>query len=132
MEVYFTREIPEIAEILLKKKGIKVNVFRKDHPIPKNTLIRNIRNADGLISLLSDKIDRNVIDAMPKCRIIANYAVGYNNIDVDYAKSKGIIVTNTPDVLTESTAEITLALTLACLRSEEHTSELQSRQYLVC
>ena len=116
MEVYVTREIPVIAESLLKKKGINVNVFRKDNPIPKNTLIRNIRNSDGLISLLSDKIDRDVIDAMPKCRIIANYAVGYNNIDVDYAKSKGIIVTNTPDVLTESTAEITLALTLACLR----------------
>jgi glyoxylate reductase len=116
MEVYVTREIPVIAEILLKKKRIKAIVFRKDNPIPKNTLIRNIRNADGLISLLSDKIDRDVIDAMPKCRIIANYAVGYNNIDIDYAKSKGIIVTNTPDVLTDSTAEITLALTLACLR----------------
>lgn len=116
MEVYVTREIPVIAEILLKKKGIKAIVFRKDYPIPKNTLIRNIRNADGLISLLSDKIDRSVIDAMHKCQIIANYAVGYDNIDVDYAKSKGIIVTNTPDVLTESTAEITLALTLACSR----------------
>lgn len=116
MEVYFTREIPVIAEFLLKKKGIKTNVFRKDYPIPQNTLIRNIVNADGLISLLSDKIDRNVIDAMPKCRIIANYAAGYNNIDVDYAKSKGIIVSITPDVLTESTAEITIALTLACTR----------------
>jgi glyoxylate reductase len=116
MEVYFTREIPAIAEILLKKKGIKAIVFRKNNPIPKNSLIRNIRNSDGLISLLSDKIDKNVIDAMPKCRVIANYAVGYNNIDVEYAKSKGIIVTNTPDVLTESTAEITMALTLACSR----------------
>jgi glyoxylate reductase len=116
MEIYFTREIPVIAEILLKKNGIKAIVYRKDNPIPKNILIKNIRNADGLISLLSDKIDRCVIDAMPKCRIIANYAVGYNNIDVDYAKSKGIIVANTPDVLTESTAEITMALTLACSR----------------
>jgi Lactate dehydrogenase and related dehydrogenases len=116
MEVYFTREIPEIAEILLKKKGIRVNVFRKDNAIPQSTLIKDVRNAEGLISLLSDKIDRNVIDAMPKCRVIANYAVGYNNIDVDYAKNKGIIVTNTPDVLTESTAEITIALTLACSR----------------
>jgi glyoxylate reductase len=116
MEVFFTREIPVIAESLLKKKRIKVKVFRKDYRIPLNTLVKNVRNADGLISLLSDKIDRTVIDAMPKCRIIANYAVGYNNIDVDYAKSKGIIITNTPDVLTESTAEITLALTLACSR----------------
>ena len=116
MEVYFTREIPIIAETLLKKKGFKPIVYRKDNPIPKNILIKNIRNSDALISLLSDKIDRNVIDAMPKCKVIANYAVGYNNIDVAYAKSKGIIVTNTPDVLTESTAEITMALTLACSR----------------
>ena len=116
MEVYFTREIPAIAEILLKKKGIKAIVFRKNNPIPKLSLIKNIRNSDGLISLLSDKIDKNVIDAMPKCQVIANYAVGYNNIDVDYANRKGIIVTNTPDVLTESTAEITLALILACSR----------------
>jgi glyoxylate reductase len=116
MEVYLTREIPAIAETLLKKKGIKTKVYRKDNPIPRNILLRNVQNADGLISLLSDKIDKSVINAMPKCRVIANYAVGYNNIDVDYAKSKGIIVTNTPDVLTESTAEITIALTLACSR----------------
>ena len=116
MEVYFTREIPVIAETLLKNNGIKPIVYRKDNPIPKKILIRNIRNSDGLISLLSDKIDRSIIDAMPECKIIANYAVGYNNIDVPYAKSRGIIVTNTPDVLTESTAEITMALTLACSR----------------
>ena len=124
MEVYFTREIPVIAETLLKKKGIKAVVFRKNNPIPKNILIGNIPNTDGLISLLSDKIDKNIIDAMPKCRIIANYAVGYNNIDVDYAKSKGIIVTNTPDVLTESTAEITIALTLACSRRFSEGQEM--------
>jgi glyoxylate reductase len=116
MEIFFTREIPVIAEILFKNKGFKTKVYKKDNPITKNLLIKNIQNSDGLISLLSDKIDKTIIDAMPKCRVIANYAVGYNNIDVDYAKSKGIIVTNTPDVLTESTAEITLALTLACSR----------------
>ncbi|MDR3668446.1 MAG: D-glycerate dehydrogenase [Ignavibacteriaceae bacterium] len=116
MEIFFTREIPAIAEILLKKHLFKVKVYKKNNSIPKDILIKNIRNADGLISLLSDKIDKNLIDAMPKCRIIANYAVGYNNIDLDYARSKGIIVTNTPDVLTESTADITLALTLACAR----------------
>jgi glyoxylate reductase len=127
MKVYLTREIPQIAEDLLKKKGIKVNVFRKERPISQTTLIRNVGNADGLISLLSDKIDRNVIDAMPKCRIIANYAVGYNNIDVEYAKNKGIVVTNTPDVLTESTAEITIALTLACLRRLPEGQEMMQK-----
>ncbi|MCK7520217.1 MAG: hypothetical protein MZV64_22260 [Ignavibacteriales bacterium] len=58
-----------------------------------------VKDCDALISLLSDKIDKEVIDQMKHCKVIANYAVGFNNIDVDYAKSKGIIVTNTPDVL---------------------------------
>jgi glyoxylate reductase len=116
MKVYITRELPQIAETLLKKNGIKVSVFKKDSPVPKNTLIKNISDAQGLISLLSDKIDKDIIDAMSGCKVIANYAVGYNNIDFVYAKSKGIIVTNTPDVLTESTAEIAIALTLACTR----------------
>ena len=116
MEVYITREIPEIAEILLKKKKIKVSIYRENKPIPKNTLIKKIKNADGIISLLSDQIDKDIIDSMPNCKVIANYAVGYNNIDIGYASEKGIVVTNTPDVLTESTAEIAIALTLACSR----------------
>ena len=116
MEVYITREIPEIAETLLKKSKVKVSVYRKNKPIPKKTLIKNIKNVDGIICLLSDRIDKDVIDAMPKCKVIANYAVGFNNIDVKYAASKGIVVSNTPDVLTESTAEIAMALTLACSR----------------
>ena len=116
MKVYITREIPEIAEDLLQRKKIKVTTYPLDKPVPKKILMRDIGIADGIISLLSDKIDKEIIDAMPECKVIANYAVGYNNIDVTYAKSKGIVVTNTPDVLTESTAEIAMALTLACTR----------------
>jgi glyoxylate reductase len=63
-----------------------------------------------------DAIDREVIDRAPRLKIIANCAVGYNNIDIDYARQKGILVTNTPGVLTESTAELTIALILAVLR----------------
>jgi glyoxylate reductase len=127
MEIYITREIPEIAETLLKKNKIKVSVFRENKPITKSTLIRNVSNADGIISLLSDRIDKDVIDAMPKCKVIANYAVGYNNIDVKYASEKGIVVTNTPDVLTESTAEIAMALTLACSRRLHEGEEIMRK-----
>ncbi len=78
--------------------------------------MQGITDCDAVIPLLTDKIDKEAIDKMKKCKVIANYAVGFNNIDVDYAKSKGIIVTNTPDVLTDSTADLTMALVLACAR----------------
>jgi glyoxylate reductase len=115
MKVFITSSIPEIGVQLLQKK-YDVKVYTKPNPIPHKDLIKEVKNCDALISLLTDKIDKEVIDAMPKCKVIANYAVGYNNIDVNYANSKEIIVTNTPDVLTDSTADLAIALTLACAR----------------
>jgi glyoxylate reductase len=79
-------------------------------------LLQKVKNCDALISLLTEKIDKELIDQMTKCKVVANYAVGYNNIDVEYAKKKKIIVTNTPDVLTESTADLTITLVLICAR----------------
>jgi glyoxylate reductase len=114
--IFITRDIPTIGIDFLKQKGFEVSVYKKDQPIPKNELKKAIKNCDGLISVLSDKIDKEIIDSMKNCKLIANYAVGFNNIDVDYAKSKGIVVTNTPDVLTDSTADLTIALVLACAR----------------
>ncbi|OGU54051.1 MAG: D-glycerate dehydrogenase [Ignavibacteria bacterium RBG_13_36_8] len=116
MNVFITRQIPEIAEQILKHHGFKISVFKKDRPITRKELIANGKDADALITLLTDKIDKNIIDQFTKCRIIANYAVGYNNIDFDYAKSRNIIVTNTPDVLTHATADLAVTLILACAR----------------
>ena len=116
MKVYITRELPEIAFRLLRKNKILFEYFKEDKPIPRKTLLQKIKNFDALISLLTEKIDKEVIGKMSSCKIISNYAVGYNNIDVEYAKKKNIIVTNTPDVLTESTADLTMALVLACAR----------------
>ena len=116
MKVFITRLIPSIGIELLKKKGFEVSVYKKDNPIPRKELLRQVRDCDALIPLLSDRIDKELIDQMKRCKVIANYAVGFNNIDVDYAKSKGIIVTNTPDVLTDSTADLAMALVLACAR----------------
>jgi glyoxylate reductase len=115
-KIFITYGIPEIGIQLLLKKRYEVEVYSKEKLISKHELIKKVRQVDAVISLLTDKIDRDVIDAMQRCKIIANYAVGFNNIDIDYAKRKGIIVTNTPDVLTDSTADLTMALVLACLR----------------
>jgi glyoxylate reductase len=116
MKVFITGLIPSIGIELLKKKGFDVSVYKKDNPIPRKELLNQVKDCDALISLLSDKIDKELIDQMKRCKVIANYAVGFNNIDVDYARSKGIIVTNTPDVLTDSTADLAMGLMLACAR----------------
>ena len=116
MQVFITRRIPDNAQELLQKAGFTVSVFDKDRAIKKDELIKFSKNADAIVSLLSDKITKEVIDSLPRCKIIANFAVGYNNIDVEYAHSKGIVVTNTPDILTDATADIAMSLTLACAR----------------
>lgn len=116
MKVFITYKIPSVAEELLGKKGFEVSVHKGKKGISKTSLIKKVKDVDAVISLLSDKIDREVIDSMSNCKIIANYAVGYNNIEVNYAKEKGIIVTNTPGILTDATADLTLALILTAAR----------------
>lgn len=116
MKIFITRQIPKIGMEYLRQQGIRVSVYKKDKPISKTELKKSVTYCDGLISLLSDQIDKDIINSMKRCKVISNYAVGFNNIDVDYAKYKGIVVTNTPDVLTDSTADLTMALVLACAR----------------
>ena len=116
MKVFITREISEKAVHLLRKEKFQVDVYKKDEPISRKELIKNIKGADAVIALLTEKFDKELIDKIPNCKVIANYAVGFNNIDVDYAAQKKIIVTNTPDVLTDSTADIAMSLILACSR----------------
>ncbi|HSP87672.1 MAG TPA: D-glycerate dehydrogenase [Ignavibacteriaceae bacterium] len=116
MKVFVTREISDKAIDLLRKEKFDVKVYKKDKPIPLKELIRNIKDADGVISLLTEKFDKELLDKIPNCKIVANVAVGYNNIDAVYAKEKNIIITNTPDVLTDSTADLAVALILACAR----------------
>lgn len=127
MKVYITRELPEIAFKLLRQNKISFDYYKKDQPIPRNLLLNKIKDCEALITLLTEKIDKEVIDQMPRCKIISNYAVGYNNIEIEYAKKKKIIVTNTPDVLTESTADLTMALVLACARRISEGEKLLRR-----
>jgi glyoxylate reductase len=106
--------LPEAMEYL--KKHIHFQVAGTDNYPSKEEIISRIKDKQGLLSLLVDKIDRDIIDAAPDLKIVANCAVGYNNIDVSYATAKGITVTNTPGVLTDTTADLTWALILSVAR----------------
>ncbi|MGE5500128.1 MAG: 2-hydroxyacid dehydrogenase [Syntrophothermus sp.] len=117
MKVFLTSPLPGNAVEMLLAEGFDVTVFSKNRGIKKEELIRYASDADALITLLSDKIDSEVIGALSRCRIIANYAVGYNNIDLKAAAQKKITVTNTPDILTDATADIAMSLVLACARN---------------
>jgi glyoxylate reductase len=115
-KIFITSDIPEIGINLLKNKGYKIQIHNSTNSITKEKLVKSAKDSAALITLLSDKIDKEIIDKLPNLKIIANYAAGFNNIDIKYAKEKGIIVTNTPDVLTNSTADLTVSLILACAR----------------
>ncbi len=116
MKVFITQKIPGIAEELIVRNGIECSTYKRSQIISSKSLIAHARDAEALITLLSNKITKEVIDRLPNLKIIANYAVGYNNIDVKYANKKGIVVTNTPDVLTDATADVAMGLILACSR----------------
>jgi glyoxylate reductase len=115
LNVLVTRRLP--SSVLSKLQGVAdVDVYTGESAIPAAELRARAVNADAIVCLLTDRIDRDVIDAAAKLRVVANVAVGYNNIDVPYARSRGIAVTNTPDVLTESVADFTWAMILAITR----------------
>lgn len=114
-KVFMTRRIPARAEEMLREAGYEVAVSPKDGVLTKDELKAALTQApyDAVVSLLTDTIDAEVIAVMPpSVKIIANYAVGYNNIDIAAAHAREIIVTNTPDVLTATVAEHTVALIL--------------------
>lgn len=113
--IFVTRSLPGDALENIKDR-FDVTVYPLDRTITKDELITYLRDADALISMLSDPIDKEVIDAGEKLKVIANYAVGYNNIDVEAATNRGIAVVNTPDVLTEASADLAWALLLAVSR----------------
>jgi glyoxylate reductase len=113
--VLVTRKLP--SSVISKLSAVAdVDLYTGDAAIPADELRARVADKDALVCLLTDAVDRTAIDAAPKLKVIANVAVGYNNIDVAYAKSRGIVVTNTPDVLTESVADFTWALILAITR----------------
>ena len=114
LKVFVTREIPHAGIDILKKKFI-VKIYPKDDAIPRKELEKGIKWCDALLPLLTDKIDSKLMDLNKNLKIIANYAVGFDNIDVKAATERKIPVTNTPGVLTDAVAEhaITLLMSIA-------------------
>lgn len=114
-KVYVTRMISSSALDLLNKY-FYVDVNQEDGVMDKSKLLEAVEDIDALLCLINDGVDKEVIERAKKAKIIANYGVGYNNIDVEAATNRGIIVTNTPGVLTDATADLAWGLMFAVAR----------------
>ena len=115
-KIFVTRPIPKIGIDMLqvKKYDVVVNEKAENRAATKEELIAGAKGSDAILSILTDKIDSEVLDAgLPTLKIIANYAVGFDNVDIEAARSRKIVVTNTPGVLTNTVAEHTFALMLS-------------------
>jgi glyoxylate reductase len=114
-KIYVTRELPDRGLNMIRKY-FEAEVWPEYAPPPKKVIIEKARNVDAFASLLSDKIDKEVFDAAPKLKIVSQLAVGFDNIDIQEATKKGIYVTNTPEVLTDTTADFAWTLLMAVAR----------------
>jgi glyoxylate reductase len=115
-KIYITRKIPNNGIQKLQSK-YQVDIWDQDLPIPREILLQKVVGCEGILCMLSDRIDAEVMEAAGKdLKVISNYAVGYNNIDVQQATQRGIFVGNTPDVLTDATADIAFALMISAVR----------------
>ena len=114
--VYASRRFPDRVRAELER-SFDVELHDSEWPPAREELLAGVAGKDGLMAMLSDRIDDELLDAAgPQLKIVANYAVGVNNVDLDACRRRGIVVSNTPDVLTDATAELTIALVLALLR----------------
>jgi glyoxylate reductase len=113
--VYVTRIIPPegLSQV---QEFCDATVWEDELPPPREVLLRETRDADGLLCLLTDRVDAELMDACPKLRVVSNYAVGFDNLDIPAATERGIVVGNTPGVLTETTADFAFTLLLAAAR----------------
>lgn len=113
--VFVTRIIPErgLRKVL---EQTDATVWEDELPPPRAVLLEWASQADGLLTLLTDKIDAELMDAAPRLKVVANFAVGFDNFDVPAATQRGILMTNTPGVLTDTTADLAFALLMACAR----------------
>jgi glyoxylate reductase len=116
VKVVVTREIPDEG-LSLVLDACQADVWRDPLPPPRDVLLEKVRGVDGLLCLLTDRVDADLMDAAgAQLRVVSNYAVGYDNIDVEAATARGIAVGNTPGVLTETTADMAFALLMTAAR----------------
>ena len=115
-KVFVTRIIPDKG-LDLVKESCDADVWEGELPPPREDILKRVQDVDGLLSLLTDKVDSEVMDAAgPQLKVISNYAVGFDNIDVSAAAARGIPIGNTPDVLTDATADFSFALMMSAGR----------------
>ncbi|NWF96246.1 MAG: D-glycerate dehydrogenase [Candidatus Thorarchaeota archaeon] len=113
--VFVTRQIPDVG-LRMMSEEFSVDVWEREEPPSVSEIISRAKNAQGLVTLLSDRIDRELLQSLCKVKVIAQYAAGVDNIDLSAATERGILVTNTPGVLTETTADLAWALIMAASR----------------
>ena len=114
-KIYVTRQLPEAALVPLRTRGA-LSVWASNQAVSRETLLRELRATVALLSMVTERIDADLLDHAPQLRIVANMAVGYDNVDVPALTRRGIVLTNTPGVLTETTADLTFALMLGIAR----------------
>ena len=120
--VYVTRRIQDAGLSLLPGRA-GFRVWEKDVPVDRETLLKKTSSVDGLLCTLADKIDGELFSRCPGLKVVSNYAVGFDNIDVNEATRRGVLVTNTPDVLTNATADLAFTLLLSSARRVVEASE---------
>jgi len=114
-KVYVTRQVPEQGIDMLRHT-CEVEVWKGELPVPRELLLEKVRDIHGLYSLLTDRVDQELLDVAPRLRVVSNMAVGYDNIDVAACTARGIPVGNTPGVLTDTTADFAFSLLMAAAR----------------
>jgi len=131
-KIFITRKIDEKGiELLKKHESFDIQMNEDDEVLTKDELIKKANGSDAIVSLLTDKIDGEVMDGIgDQLKIVANYAVGFDNIDLEAAKARNIAVTNTPDIMTQAVAEHAMTLILACARRvEEGNNYVRAGKY---
>ena len=126
--LFVARELPIDVQGLVGPQ-IDVQIWPGEGPPPPTELRLALMEADAAVVLLSDQVDGALLDACPRLRVVANYAVGYDNIDAEAAAARGVWVTNTPDVLTEATADLTWALLLGVARRVREGDQLLRQRH---
>jgi glyoxylate reductase len=114
--ILITRQLPEVAENMLQAEGMEVTVWRQDRDMTPSELFSKAGNHDGIITIGANPVNKDFFDACPNIQIISQFAVGYDNIDVAEATRRGIPIGNTPNAVTNATADIAFMLMLAVSR----------------
>jgi glyoxylate reductase len=129
--IYITQKMPDAAishlQAIASEKNWQIVYRNQESPALPEEIATALKNADAIWCTLGDRLDENVLSGAHKLKIIANFAVGHNNIDINFAAKKNILISNTPDVLTNATAELTILLILNTLRKIKETQNYMAQ-----